>query len=495
MQNSRNAALAAGLSHYFDECWWLNFASIVLFALFCLVPSIAQQPANTITDSSAGPPPSAPASPQTPDNSGTQSNGTQNPAQPAALSNSEQRKKICARPADPNFRTFGCRDQDVDWEDTLSYDLDNGVIREKLHERGFTPTISYYLATQTNATGGTHAIWAYAGMFSAAVNLDFDKLLKIPGMSFYLDGRWGTGSNLSTDLGAVFPVNTVYALGAWFGEMYLQQKFLRGDLTIVLGRFGANGTFATLPVLSNYVSLGLFPTPMSMIANDYAYGGPPPGNQWAAQALYDISPEVQLAAGVFNNNLNSSHDANIFAFQQGNKGALVAAQITYFHHQRITDTRKYGQYTAGFFEDNNAFTTLANAAVKSQGNAGLFVLGQQMVYRPHGPGTPQGLMIWGAYTYTSRQVIDSMPIYGGAGLSYQGLFHSRSRDITSVGWAYGLTSKYIQNASYSNMLEVNYQWFPKRYLTIIPDFQYLLNPKGTISSNAAVFGVQVNLVF
>ena len=476
-----------------DGGWWLNVGSIVLFALFGLVPCIAQQPANTTTDSSAGPPPSASASPQTPDNSSAQSNGTQNPAPPAALPKSEQRKRICPRPADPNFRTYGCRDQDFDWEETLTNDWRGA--RETLHERGITPTVSYYLATQTNATGGTHAIWAYAGMFSAAVNLDFDKLFKIPGMSFYLDGRWGTGSNLSTDLGAVFPVNTVYALGAWFGEMYLQQKFLRGDLTIVLGRFGANGMFATLPVLANYVSLGLFPTPMSMIANDYAYGGPPPGNQWAAQALYDISPEVQLAAGVFNNNLNSSHDANIFAFQQGNKGALVAAQITYFHHQRITDTRKYGQYTAGFFEDNNAFTTLANAAVKSQGNAGLFVLGQQMVYRPHGPGTPQGLMIWGAYTYTSRQVIDSMPIYGGAGLSYQGLFHSRSRDITSVGWAYGLTSKYIQNASYSNMLEVNYQWFPKRYLTIIPDFQYLLNPKGTISSNAAVFGVQVNLVF
>jgi porin len=204
---------------------------------------------------------------------------------------------------------------------------------------------------------------------------------------------------------------------------------------------------------------------------------------------------VEAAAGVFNTNPNSANNGNILAFQQGNKGALVTAQLSYLFNQRPSEKGMQGRYTAGFFEDNNAFAVLPHGAFKRDGNAGVFILGQQMVYRPDGPGTARGLTLWGAWEYSPKQSVSSMPVFGGAGLSYEGLIKARKQDIVSVGWIYGKTSTFIPDASSAKLLEVNYQWVPKRYLTIIPDFQYIVDPAGTNVANAAVFGVQSNLTF
>ena len=314
-------------------------------------------------------------------------------------------------------------------------------------------------------------------------------------MSLYFSNSWGTGSNLTAAIGSVFPVNPNYGVGAFLGEIYLQQKFLKGNLTLAAGRLAANCQFANLPVFDNYVSFAIDPTPVSLVNNDLSYAGPPPGLQWGAQAVYLITPLIEASAGAFNTNPNSANNGNILAFQQGNKGALVTGQISYLYNQRPGDKGQQGQYTVGFFEDNNAFAELPNVHRKSDGNHGFFILAQQMVYRPEGPGTNQGLTIWGAWEYSSKQLVSSMPVFGGAGVSYQGLIKKRKQDIVSAGWIYGKTSQFIVNGSSAKLWEVNYQWVPKRYITIIPDFQYILNPTGVAAANAAVFGVQLNLTF
>jgi carbohydrate-selective porin OprB len=154
-----------------------------------------------------------------------------------------------------------------------------------------------------------------------------------------------------------------------------------------------------------------------------------------------------------------------------------------------------GQYTAGFFEDNNSFAVLAGGGHRSDGNAGVFVLGQQMVYRPNGVGSTQGLTVWGAWAYTSKQSVSPMPVFAGGGFSYEGLIKPRKSDIVSAGVIYGKTSAFIPYATSAKLLEINYQWIPKRYITVIPDFQYIWNPTGTNSSSSAVCGIQLNVTF
>ena len=309
--------------------------------------------------------------------------------------NGKQRKLKCQHAANPNQRRFGCKDEDYDWEETLAGDWAGARAEGK--KLGINASGSYYSALQTNFTGKQHQMWGYVGQLTTAVDFDFDKLLKIPGMSLYFSDSWGTGSNLTAAIGSVFPVNPNYAVGVYLGEIYLQQKFLDGRLTVAGGRLAANYTFAGLPVFDNYVSFAIDPTPVSIVNNDLSYAGPPPGLQWGAQAVYNITLAVEVAAGVFNTNPHSANNGNILAFQQGNKGALVTAQLSYLYNQRPSEKGMPGQYTAGFFEDNNAFAVLPHGNFKSDSNHGFFVLGQQMVYRPEGPGTSQGLTIWGAW--------------------------------------------------------------------------------------------------
>lgn len=370
----------------------------------------------------------------------------------------------------------------------------NGA-RAEARKLGITPTGSYYSALQTNASGGPHQIWGYSGQLTTAVDFNFDKLLKISGMSLYFSASWGTGSNLTATIGSVFPVNVDYAVGAYLGEAYLQQKFLKDDLTVAAGRLAPSYTFAGLPVFDNYVSLAVNPNPVSLPSNDPSYTGPPPGLEWGAQAIYHLTPVVRVAAGAFNTNSHSADNGNIFAFQQGNKGALFTVQLSYLYNQRPTDEGKEGQYTAGFFADNNSFATLPEGTARSNGNSGVFVLGQQMVYRPGGPGTSPGLTIWGAWTYSSNQLVSSMPVFGGAGLSYEGLIKKRKRDIVSAGWIYGKTSRYIPSASAAKLFEANYQWVAKRYITVVPDLQYIWDTTGTNGTRASVLGMQINLTF
>jgi carbohydrate-selective porin OprB len=250
-----------------------------------------------------------------------------------------------------------------------------------------------------------------------------------------------------------------------------------------------------LPVFENYVSFAMNPTPASIVSNDLSYTGPPPGLEWGIQAVYNATPIVQVAAGIFNTNPYSATNGNVFALQQGNKGVLVTAQASYLRQQGSKDKGKPGQYTAGFFADNNSFATLPDGTSQSDGNAGVFVLGQQMVYRPGGPGTSEGLTIWGAWAYSSKQLVSSMPVFGGAGLSYEGLIKKRKQDSVNVGWIYGKTSKYIPGASAAKLFEANYQWVAKRYLTLVPDFQYIWDTNGTNGSGAAVLGLQATLTF
>src|SRR5208282_3990877 len=401
------------------------------------------------------------------------------------------RKLNCQHPANPTKRRFGCKDEDFDWEETLTSDW-NGA-RAEAKKQGITFSGSYFSALQTNASGGPRQAWGYTGQLTTALDFNFGKLFKIPGMSFYVSDTWGTGSNLTNTINSVYPVNVDYAVGAYIGEIYLQQKFLKDDLTVAAGRLAASYTFAELPVFDNYVSLAINPTPVSLLSNDSSYTGPPPGLEWGAQAVYNITPVAQVAAGAFNTNPNSAANGNVFALQQGNKGMLVTAQISYLRNQGPKNDGKPSQYTAGFFEDNNSFPTLPNGNSKSDGNSGVFVLGQQMVYRPDGPGTSQGLTIWGAWAYSSKQLVSSMPLFGGAGLSYEGLIKKRKRDTVNAAWIYGKTSRYIPDALAAKLFEANYQWVAKSYITVVPDLQYIWNTTGAKGTNAAVVGVQVNL--
>jgi porin len=415
---------------------------------------------------------------------------------PQPSSTPATKKMDCPHSANPHRRHTGCKDEDFDWDETLSRTM-NGI-RSKMRELGISPTLSYMGALQTNVTGQTHQMWGYAGQLLGGLDVDFEKLLKIKGMSVYVGGSWGTGDNLSGSLRNLFPVNSFYAPSYYLGEMYLQQSLLNKNLTLLGGRLAASNSFATLPVFSNYVNYGLNPNPYPLGGNDITFFGPPTGTEWGAQATYNVTPKVQVSAGLFNTNLNSANGQNHgtdWTLQQGNKGALVVAEVSYYPHQIATDNGKQGEYTVGVITDNNSFPTLPNGDTRTSGYTGVFAMAQEMVYQPDGPNTSRGLTVWGSWAYNSKPLISPLPLFWGAGASYRGLIPSRKNDVASAGWIYGQVSNLVPSTSAEQVLEVNYSVSYRRFLVITPDFQYIWKPGGYSVPGVAVAGVQASITF
>jgi carbohydrate-selective porin OprB len=407
-----------------------------------------------------------------------------------------QPKFGCERAADPHRRQHGCNDALFGLDEALAGDW-NGVRRAMQHI-GITPTASYVGALQTNVTGSDDQVWSYAGQLSIGLSTDFNELIKIRGLSAYAGISWGTGSNLGGSLDSPILTSGLYAPSFYLGEMYLQQKLVKDKLTILAGRLAAANTFASLPVFTNYVNYGINPTPFSLGANDLTFFGPPTGTEWGAQATYAITPSIQIAAGAFNTNVNSANGENHgadFAIQEGNKGALAIGEIDYLHNQKANSVGKPGQVTVGFLHSNNSFPFLSNPLENSDGYSGVYLMGQQMVFRPDGPGTSRGATVWGAWAFNSKDVISPVPVFWGAGLSYQSLIPTRKNDIVSVGLIRAEASKYASPTNAEELLELNYQWSHSRYLTITPHGQYLWKRESKDGRNATVLGLQIALAF
>jgi carbohydrate-selective porin OprB len=433
------------------------------------------------------------ASTQTPS---TQTPSTQTASTQSASTQpvSTQSKFNCPHPADPRRRQHDCNDHEFTLDETLAGGWNN--VRREMQRIGLTPTASYVGALQTNVTGGPHQVWSYAGLLSFAVSADLGELIKIPGLSAYVGTSWGTGSNLADSLDSTIPTSSLYAPSFYLGEMYLQQRLLRSKLTILGGRIAAGNAFAALPVFTNYVNYGINPNPFSLGANDVTFFGPPPGTGWGAQASYAVMPTIQVAAGVFNTNVNSANGENHgadFALQEGNKGVLAIAELDYLRNQKTNSVGKPGQITVGFLHNNNSFPYLNHPLNHSDGYNGAYLMGQQMVFRPDGPGTSRGATLWGAWTFNSRDIVSPIPLFWGAGVSYEGLVPKRKNDIVSACLIRAESSKYVLPSNTEQVLELNYQWSHSRYLTITPHGEYLWKQNNAEGRNATVLGIQLAL--
>jgi porin len=106
------------------------------------------------------------------------------------------------------------------------------------------------------------------------------------------------------------------------------------------------------------------------------------------------------------------------------------------------------------------------------------------------------LTVWGSAIVAPKSIVNTMPYFVGAGLSYQGAIPRRDDDIASAGVIYGTFSRYIPRATAETVIELNYQVTLTNWLSITPDIQYVIRPSGSSAiKNAVVLGTQVAIVF
>jgi porin len=250
-------------------------------------------------------------------------------------------------------------------EDTLSRHWER--VRTDLAALGITPIASYTAQFMGNPNGAQTQRWTFPGTLVASITWDFQRLLRVPNLSFNVGASWASGHSLSAqDIGNVFTVQSAFTGTGRvnLNQMYLQQQLFDGALTIAAGRLAPANTFALLPVFNNYVNDGINGAPAALGINDPSFASSPPGAEWGAQVLYNVTPGLEVAAAVFNTNPKSAagnKNGVNFAFNQGNTGVLTAGQVSYQFDQSPGGTGLPGLYAIGGSYNSNAFNTLSGS--------------------------------------------------------------------------------------------------------------------------------------
>jgi hypothetical protein len=175
------------------------------------------------------------------------------------------------------------------------------AFRTYLDERGIKPTASYTTQPMGNTTGGQAQGFTYAATFQASLFLDLGKLIGVSGLSSIAVGAWSSGRNLSSDyIRNIFTVQSTFSSpnngssNLTIGELYLQQKLLDNSVILEAGRLAPQSTFATMPVLNQYVNGAINPIPGHIAINDFSFTGYPPGAEWGAQGFTTSIKDFRL---------------------------------------------------------------------------------------------------------------------------------------------------------------------------------------------------------
>src|SRR5205823_5257264 len=94
------------------------------------------------------------------------------------------------------------------------------------------------------------------------------------------------------------------------------------------------------------------------------------------------------------------------------------------------------------------------------------------------------------------QNVNPLPLFAAAGATCQGPFRERPNDVASIGWYYGRLSDRIEPpATYSQALEVSYQYTISAAINVVVDAQYLFRLNGYPSRGTTVLGTQIAVTF
>ncbi len=297
-------------------------------------------------------------------------------------------------------------------------------------------------------------------------------------------------------------------------DLYFQQSLWEDRFNCRLGRIAMGDEFLSSPLYWNYVNNGFDGNPVAIFKNVpgvTAY----PNATWGIRARVRPVKEVYLMAGLFNNDPDVSESKNHGVDFSMRGPCFVIAETGYLRNREKGSGGLPGNYKFGAYYHNgdyddlyrdgagNSYVLSGNAPQTHHGNWGFYILLDQMIYREGGSDSEQGLTPFVSLLFAPDKDINPLPFFMNGGLVYKGSIPGRDRDIAAFGVIYGGFSddleRYQEDAKvgvqrFELVLELNYNVEIVRWLHLIPDIQYVINPGGTGDiSDALVLGFQLAL--
>lgn len=382
--------------------------------------------------------------------------------------------------------------------------------RSKLARDGVTVGLSYVTDMAANVSGGKAKGFAYAGSFGLDINVDIGQYTRLKGLSFYTSATWRTGTSLSADkIGNQFPVQQVYGgQNIRLNEFYLKQVFWDEALLFKGGRLNGGNDFLQSDLYYKFISNGFDGNPISVFFNGpfTAY----PNATWGALVQFRLFRRIlaKVAAYVAQDDVAGNHYHGFNWSFNGSDGTLLISEWSYQVNQLKGETGLPGNYRVGsfYYTDSKGEKYLGG---HYHGNWGYYFLIDQMLFK-YGR-EERGLTPFAAVLFAPKDR-NLLPFFIASGLVYKGLFPSRSKDYTNLGYIYGKYSTDLRTAqhiakqtrmispngnlpqNFEALIELNHWFQVNPWLTIVPDFQYIMHPSGLKSiPNAWVIGAQISI--
>jgi porin len=392
--------------------------------------------------------------------------------------------------------------------DTLTGDW--GGWRKKLADLGIAFEFVYTGDVFGVVSGGVKHGASYLDNWDLTLTIDTEPLLGWEGGSFFVYGLGNGGSGSpSADAGDIQTLDNIDAPKTWrLYEAWFQQQLEGGRLSLLAGLYNLNSEFDVIDTASVFINSSFG------IGKDYSQTGTngpsifpitSVGLRVKAEPIEQTYVQIAVLDGV----AGDPDDLHGTQIQLGKgDGALIAAELGWVvgKDEDSPDAyRKIGlggwYYTADFeeIEDGDGDGELG----KSHGNYGLYLLGEAAVYRE--PDAPeQGLSVFARVGFANSD-FNPIGLYNGGGAVYTGAIPGRDEDQLGFGVAAAWAGSDFEDASAAEgtpvrdaevALELTYRAQVTPWLSVQPDFQYIIDPGlSTEIENAVALGLRVEVTF
>jgi porin len=407
---------------------------------------------------------------------------------------------------------------------------DWGGVRTDLENQGIFLTLDALTEFAGNVSGGVKQGATFASQEALSVDIDWQRLAGITGLSTHTIIVNRSGSSDSKLFGDnLLPVQEICGSGGNVAlhlvSAYAQEGLFDGRIDIAAGRMNVENDFASSPLYCNYMNNGLCGDPKALPGGDIGHSAFPDA-VWGGRVRARPTPDTYITIGVYeaNQGLYGSNYNSGWKFDgSGTSGVYVPVEVAY--QPLVGSAKMPGHYKIGFGYDSSStykdFASALNLATGATsgsipthtGNIQFWVLADQMLLR-QGPGAQDGIIALGGFVHNDpNRSVYAEQYFGG--LLDRGFWSARPEDTAGLLFTYNTVSGALgkvealeeeEGIPFSNsatgvqthemVLEVNYDIHVYRGVTFMPDFQYVFRPNAQANiPNAAVFGFRAHVVF
>jgi porin len=401
---------------------------------------------------------------------------------------------------------------------------DPGGARQWLGDRGVVIGFEYTADVLSNVSGGNIIGTIYQGKLQGVVSVDFSKW-GLDGLSAFANffQIHNTGRMRRDYVGGI---NTIAAIEAVpttrLSELWLEQSFAGGNASLRIGQLAADSEFF-IGDLSTFFLQSDWPTitAANLPSGGAAYPLTTPGVRLKVQPLKELTVLVALmngdpaGPGVFGE--EQLRNYNGLNFRLGDAPLLIG-EIQYRWNADtaatgLARTLKLGGWRHfGWFDDQsiaNDGTLLGDPSGSGVpwvrlGNAGLYYVIDQQLWRPDGGGPQHGVSVFsrGSWSPPDRNLIG---LYIDGGFVAAGLVPGRPYDkfgasVIHARFSSGSIAHDRNLAFYTGTpvvvrehetnLELAYFAQIVPGWTFQPTLQFIWNPNGDATRNAVVIGAR-----